>query len=45
MFFRKYLDNPKTKFDVVITLSWLPNETGFYLAHRFGANLVNLSPN
>eukprot|EP00095_Tigriopus_kingsejongensis_P005737 maker-scaffold28_size608977-snap-gene-1.14 protein:Tk05737 transcript:maker-scaffold28_size608977-snap-gene-1.14-mRNA-1 annotation:"udp-glucuronosyltransferase 2c1" len=30
----------RTKFDVVIVLAFIANESGYYLAHHFGADLV-----
>ena len=32
---RELTSDKSTHFDVVLTLSWPPNESGVYLAHRF----------
>lgn len=37
---KKLLSDPNTKFDVVITVFFSAHEAGYYLAHRFQAQLV-----
>ena len=37
---KRMLDDPKTKFDVVITVYIVGHEAGYYLAERFHASLV-----
>ena len=37
---KRMLDNPKTKFDVVIAVYIVGHEAGYYLAERFHASLV-----
>ena len=40
---KKLLSDPDTKFDVVMTLFFTAHEAGYYLAHRFQAQLVFFS--
>ena len=37
---KKLLENPKTKFDVVIVVYFVGHEVGYYLADRFNASLA-----
>ena len=37
---KNLLSDPSTKFDVVITLFFAAHEAGYYLAHKFQAQLV-----
>ena len=40
---KKIISDPNTKFDVVMTLFFTAHEAGYYLAHRFQAQLVFFS--